>query len=128
MLTTNVDGCDLDGATPLRALVWKSVRSPFNAKDPVQMQKCLGVVREAWTGTSSCRSLCLTLSEYERRCWKIGVRSWRARDHVKFVYSVALHTFRSLLRCRMARKICHTLVRVGSKRNQTQSRFCRTLT
>ena len=48
IMTTYVDDCDLDAAKPLRTLVWKVVRTPFAAKDPVQMQKLLGVVREAW--------------------------------------------------------------------------------
>ena len=39
IMTTYVDGCDLDAAKPLRTLVWKVVRSQFAAKDPVQMQK-----------------------------------------------------------------------------------------
>ena len=55
-----MDDCDLDAAKPLRTLVWKAVRTQFAAKDSVQMQKFLGVVREAWTGTSSCRDLRLT--------------------------------------------------------------------
>ena len=47
--TTYVDDCDMDAAKPLRALVWKVVRTQFAANDPLQMQKILGVVREAWT-------------------------------------------------------------------------------
>ena len=59
-MITYVDDCDLDAAKPLRTLVWKVVRTQFAAKDPVQMQKFLGVVREAWDSTSSCRGLRLT--------------------------------------------------------------------
>ena len=58
--SSDLDDCDLDAAKPLRALIWKVVRTQFAAKVPVQMQKFLGVVREAWAGTSSCRGLCLT--------------------------------------------------------------------
>ena len=43
-MTTYIDDCDLDAAKPLRTLGWKAVRSPFAAKDPVQMQTFLGVV------------------------------------------------------------------------------------
>ena len=135
------------------ARVWKVVRTHFAAKDPAQMQKVLGVVREAWAGASSCRGLRLTQSDYTakiledavklgfgpiRVCTTVGqsvtppdsgrtVRSWSARACRKFVVPVTLHTFRSFLRYRTARKICHTLVRVGSKGNETHSRFCRTL-
>ena len=49
IMTTNVDDCDLDAEKPLRTLVWNVVRTQFAAKDSVQMQKFLGVVREAWT-------------------------------------------------------------------------------
>ena len=54
-MTTYVDDCDLDTAKPLRTLVGKVVRTQLAAKDPVQMQKILGDVRQACTGTSSCR-------------------------------------------------------------------------
>ena len=48
IMTTCVDDSDLDAAKPLRALVWKVVRTHFAAKDPVQVQKFPGVfVREA---------------------------------------------------------------------------------
>ena len=60
MMTTYVDGCDLDAAKALRTLVWKVVRTQSAAKYPVQMEKFLGVVREAWDSTSSCRGLRLT--------------------------------------------------------------------
>ena len=64
-MATHVDDCDPDAAKPLRTLVWKVVRTQFTSKDPVQMQETnLGVVREAWTGDSSCRGLCLTHSDY----------------------------------------------------------------
>ena len=62
--TTHVDDCDLDAAKPLRTLVWKVVRTQLAAKDPVQMQKFLGVVREAWDSTSSCRGLRHIQSDY----------------------------------------------------------------
>ena len=49
IMTTYVDGCDLDAAKPLCALIKKKmVRTLFAAEDPVKMQKFLGVVREAW--------------------------------------------------------------------------------
>ena len=54
---------DLEVAKPLRTLIWKIVRTQVAAKDLVQMQTFLGVVREAWTGTSSCRDLRLTQSD-----------------------------------------------------------------
>ena len=38
-MTTYVDDCDLDAAKPLRALVWKVVRTQFSAKDPVQNEE-----------------------------------------------------------------------------------------
>ena len=41
-MTTYVDDCDLDAAKPLRALIWRVVRTQFAAKDAVQMQECLG--------------------------------------------------------------------------------------
>ena len=63
-MNTYVDDCDLDAVKPLRALVWKVVRTKIAAKDPVHMQKFLGFVREAWNGTSSCRGLRLTQSDY----------------------------------------------------------------
>ena len=72
-MTTYVDDCDLDEAKPLRSLVWKVVRTQFGAKDPKQMLKFLGVVRESWDSTSSCRGLRLTHADYtakiqEERC------------------------------------------------------------
>ena len=48
-MTTYVDDCDLDAAKPLRTPIWKVVRTQVAANNPVQMQKFLGVVREAWT-------------------------------------------------------------------------------
>ena len=64
VMTTNVDDGDLDGAKPLRTLVWIVVRTQSAAKDPVQKQEFLGVLRGARTGTSSCRGLRLTRSKY----------------------------------------------------------------
>ena len=60
-MTAHVHDRDLDAAKPLRTLVWKVVRTQFAAKDPVLMQKFLGVVREAlgqyllvsWSSTHS---------------------------------------------------------------------------
>ena len=63
-MSTYVDDCDLDAAKPIRTLVWKVVRTQFAAKDPVQMQKFVGVVREAWDSTSSCRGLRLTQGDH----------------------------------------------------------------
>ena len=62
-MTTCPDDCDPDTAKPLRALVWKVVRTQLAAKDPVHMQKFFGVVREACDSTSSCRGLRLTQSD-----------------------------------------------------------------
>ena len=59
-MTTYVDECDLDAAHHFRTLVWKVERIQFASKDPLQMQKFLGVVREAWDSTSSCHGLRLT--------------------------------------------------------------------
>ena len=73
-MTTYVDDCDLDSAKPLRSLVWKVVRTQVAAKDPVQMQKFLGVVREAWNGTSSCRGLRLTQSHYTAKVLEDAVK------------------------------------------------------
>ena len=106
-MTTYVDDCDLDAAKPLRALIWKVVRTQPAAKDKVHVQKFLGVVREAWAGTSWCRGQRLTHSDHTakilegavklgfgpiRVCTTAGqsvapppastaVRSWSARDH-----------------------------------------------
>ena len=63
-MATYVDDCDLDAAKPLRMFVWKVVRTQCAVKDPARMQTFLGVVREAWTGDSSYRGLCLTHSDY----------------------------------------------------------------
>ena len=147
-----MDDCDLDAAKPLRSLVWKVVRTQLAAKDPVHMQKFLGVVREAWNGTSSCRGLRLTQSDYVakvledavklgfgpiRVCTTAGQSGTRpdpkllperpcdpgVRELVgSLLFLFTLHTFRSLL-CRCTtREVCHTLV--GSKGNQAHSRFC----
>ena len=74
IMTTYVDDCDLDAAKPLRSLVWKVVLTQVAAKDPVQMQKFLGVVREAWNGTSSCRGLRLTQSHYTAKVLEDAVK------------------------------------------------------
>ena len=63
-MTTYVDDCVLAAAKPLCTLVWKVVRTQIAGKDPVQMQKFFGVVREAWNSTSSCRGLRLIQSDY----------------------------------------------------------------
>ena len=73
-MTTYVDDCDLDAAKPLRTLIWKVVRTQLASKDPVQMQKFLGVVREAWTGTSSSRGLRLTQSDYTAKISEDAVK------------------------------------------------------
>ena len=92
------------------------------------MQKFLGVVREAWAGTSSCRGLRLTQSDYTAKILEDAVKlgfgpilfapllnnpSHRlipsycqnnrailecARAYRKFVVPVTLHTFRSFAR------------------------------
>ena len=152
IVTTYVDGCDLDAAESLRALVWKVVRTQFAAKDPVQMQKFPGVVREAWDSTSSCRGLRLTQSDDTAKILedavKLGVGPmcvWttagqsvtppdpkllpeqlcdpEVREQWKFV-PVTLHTLRHFLCHCTTCQICHALVRVGSKGNQTHARFC----
>ena len=46
----------------------------FAAKDPVQMHKFLGVVREAWNGTSSCRGLRLTQGDYTAKVSEDAVK------------------------------------------------------
>ena len=71
-MTTYVDDSELDAAKPLRTLVWKLVRTQSAAKDPVQMQKMFSVVREAWTGTSSCRGL--THSDYTAKILEDAVK------------------------------------------------------
>ena len=134
--------CDVDAAKPLRALVWKVVRTQFAATDPVQMHIFLGVVREAWAGVVVFVSI---RAITQRRSWKIAVKlgfgpirvcttagqsvtsrlipSYCQNNRAilecarKFVVPVTLHTFRSFFRYRTARKISHTLVRVGSKGN-----------
>ena len=73
-MTTCVDDCDLDTAKPLFALVWKVVRTKFAAKDPVHMQKFLGVVREACDSTSSCRGLRLAQSDYTAKILEDAVK------------------------------------------------------
>ena len=74
IMTTFVDDCDLDVAKPLRTLVWKVVRTQFAAKDPVQIQKFFGVVREAWDSTSSCRGLRLTQGDYTAKILEDAVK------------------------------------------------------
>ena len=69
-MTTHVDDCDLNSAKPLRALVWKVVRTQFAAKDPVQMQKFLGVVQEAWDSASSVVVSDSLKVITQRRSWK----------------------------------------------------------
>ena len=73
-MTTYVGDCDLDAAKPLRTLVWKVVRTQFAAKDPVHMQKILGVVREALDSTSSCRGLRLTQGDYTAKILEDAVK------------------------------------------------------
>ena len=70
----SVDDCDLNAAKPLRALDCKVVRTQFTAKDPAQMQKFLGVVREPWNGTSSCRGLRLTQSDHTAKILEDAVK------------------------------------------------------
>ena len=72
-MTTYVRECDLDAAKRLRTFVWKVVRTQSAAKDPVQKQKFLGVVR-AWTGTSSCRGLRLAQSDYTAKILEDAVK------------------------------------------------------
>ena len=64
IMTTYVDDCDLDALEPLRTLFWKVLGRQFAAKGPVQMQKFLGFVREAWDSASSCHGLRLAQSDY----------------------------------------------------------------
>ena len=73
-MTTYVDDSDLDEAKPLLTLVWKVVRTPLAAKDPVQMQKLLGVVREAWDSTSLSRGLRLTQGDYTAKILEDAVK------------------------------------------------------
>ena len=112
-----------------------------SAKDPIQMQKYLGVVREAWDSTSSTAKIledavklgfgpirvCTTAGRSvtppdpkslpERPC-DPGVRELIG----SLLFLSPLHAFRHFLcRCTTC-QICHTLVRVGSKGNQTHSR------
>ena len=74
IMTTYVGDCDLDAGKPLRTLDWKVVRTQFAAKDPVQMQKFLGVVREAWDSTSSCHGLRLTQGDYTAKILEDAVK------------------------------------------------------
>ena len=147
-MTTYVDDCDLDAAKPLRSLVWKVVRTQFAAKDPVQMQKFLGVVRETWNGTSSCRGLRLTQSDYTAKVLEDAVKlgfgpirvcttagqSGTPPDPKLLPEQLCDPGVRELIgsllflsRCTRfdlsfvrctAREVCHTLVRMGSKGNQ----------
>ena len=73
-MTTHVHDRDLDAAKPLRTLVWKVVRTQFAAKDPVLMQKFLGVVREAWDSISSFRGLRLTQGDYTAKILEDAVK------------------------------------------------------
>ena len=68
IMTTYVDDCDLDASKPLRTLVWKAVRTQSAAKD------LLGVVREAWDSTSSCRGLRLTQGDYTAKILEDAVK------------------------------------------------------
>ena len=74
IMTTYVDDCDLDAAKPLRALVWKVVRTQSAAKHPVNLQKFRGVVREAWDSTLLCRGLRLTQGDYTAKIWEDAVK------------------------------------------------------
>ena len=74
IMTTHVHDRDLDAAKPLRTLVWKVVRTQFAAKDPVLMQKFLGVVREAWDSISSCRGLRLAQGDYTAKILEDAVK------------------------------------------------------
>ena len=109
------------------------------------MQTFLGVVREAWAGTFSCRGFRHTQSDYTAKilenavqlglgfdsclhhCWTVRHTAWspsycqnnRSVLECASVSEVccscrAAHVS-IFLRYRTARKICHTLVRVGSK-------------
>ena len=74
-MITFAGDCDLDVAKPLRALDWKVVRTQFAAKDRVQTQTFLGVVRKAWDSTSSCRGLHLTQSDYTAKILEDAVKN-----------------------------------------------------
>ena len=154
IMTTYVDDCDLDAAKPLRTLVLKVVRTQFAAKDPVHMQKFLGVVREAWESTSSCRGLRFTQNDYTANivedAVKLGLGPIRVcttagqsvtppdpnllleqpcdpgvRELIGSLLLLSRYTRIRHFLCHCTTcQICHTLVRVGSNRNQTHSRFC----
>ena len=79
IMTTYVDDSDLDAGKPLPALVGKVVRTQLAAKDPVQMPEILGVVREAWDCTSSCRDLRPIQSDYTAKVLE-DVRFGPTRD------------------------------------------------
>ena len=66
--------CALEAVKPLRTLVRKVVRTQFAAQDPVHMQEFHGVVREAWTGPSSCRGLRPTQSNYAAKILEDAVK------------------------------------------------------
>ena len=110
VMTTYVDDCDRGAAKPLRTLVWKVVRTQIAAKDPVQMQKFLGVVREAWDSTSSCRGLRLKVIT-QRRFWKTLCNSVL----VQFVFAPLLDNpshrlipshSRVILECESSLEVC----------------------
>ena len=153
IMTTFGDDCDFDAAKPLRTLVWKVVRAQSAAKDQTQMQKFLGIVREARDSTSSCRGLRLTQGDFTAKILEDAVKLGFGLIHVcttagqsvtpldpkllpeqpcdpgmrvhwKFVVPVTLHTLRHFLCHCTTCQICHALVRVGSKGNQIHSRFC----
>ena len=73
-MTTCVDDCDLDAAKPLRALIGRWCGPQIAVKDPAQMQNFHGAVHEAWTGTSSCRALRLTQSDYAAKILEDAVK------------------------------------------------------
>ena len=120
IMTTYVDDCDLDAAKPLRTFVWKVVRTPFAAKDPIQMQKLLGVVREAWGSISSCRGLRLTQGDYSEdfgSCTTAGQSvtpldpkllpeqpcDFGVRELIGSFFFVTLHALRHFVIARLAR-------------------------
>ena len=113
IMTTHVDDCDLDAAQPLRSLVWKVVRTQCAAKDPVHMQKFLGVVREAWNGTSSCRGLRLTRSDHTAKVLEDAVKTWFWSDLCLYCCWTSWHATRLPSCCRNNRVILECVSSLG---------------
>ena len=114
--------CAKPGLVPSRVVVFVTLRAITQRRSwKMLCNSVWGSIRVCTTAGQSVTRLGPQVTA------RTTVRSWSARVYRKFVVPVALHTFRSFLRYRTARKICHTLVRVGSKGNQALSRFCRSL-